>query len=227
MGSQGKNFQFEGMLDRVRVYKGALSEKEIATRFKTHAAEYGFDTTWFSRLKVKPYYYLQRDEVVIEADFKGLQPLRGNGRLEATLAAKQNPSKVLVRKVVEKARANVGVEELPLPCENLSDGQYLIRVQIKDEQTTWPVEEVTFSYPAKQNPVVSPAQNIVDPLPPPRQPVPFAVQVHRGGGFTVKIKDGSYPFVSRISWPQGDFNRLAASDDTKRHDEDTWQVEIT
>ena len=85
-------FQFEGMLDRVRIYNYAMSEDKIAAHFKDESAEYGFDTTWFSRLKATPYFYLERGEVVIEADFKGLQPFHGHGRLEATLSAKNKPN---------------------------------------------------------------------------------------------------------------------------------------
>jgi len=226
MGSTGRNFQFEGMLDGVRVYDYALSEDEIAARFKAEAAEYGFDATWFGRLKATPYYYLDRAEVVVEADFKGLQPLRGSGRLEATLAARNNPAEFLARKVIEQPRAKVGVEDLVLPCENLADGDYLVRVQFSDDEQSWPVEEFTFSYPAMQAPVVSPAQRIVEPLAPERLPAPFDVQVHPGGGFSVTTKGATYPFESKISWPHGDYNHLSAAKNPLGG-EANWHVDVS
>ena len=87
--------KFEGFLDNVRVYNYAISVDEVAERFKSVAGEYGFDTTWFSRVKTKLYSYLDRGEVVIETDFKGLQPFKGTGRLEVTLASKKSPDQVL------------------------------------------------------------------------------------------------------------------------------------
>ena len=220
-------FQFEGMLDRVRIYNYAMSEDKIAAHFKDESAEYGFDTTWFSRLKATPYFYLERGEVVIEADFKGLQPFHGHGRLEATLSAKNKPNEVLVRKVIDQVRGRVGVEDVALPCENLANGDYLIRVHIRDDQESWPVEEISFSYPAKPTPVLSPEQKMVEPLAPKRDPSPFGVQVHPGGGFTITLKDRSYPFESRISWPHGDFNRFVADDHPADRGESSWKVDVS
>ncbi len=228
MGSSSTSggFQFEGMLDRVRVYNRAISSDEIVAHFKGESGEYGFDTTWYKRVKVKAYYYLDRGEVVIEADYKGLQPFKGKGRLEVTLASKKKPENTIERKVVEEVRAKVGSEDVTLPCDKLADGDYLIRVKMQDEEDAWPVEEIAFSYPAKSRPLISPAEKVVAALPPKREPTPFRVQVGEGGGFTITIKDGSYPFESRISWPNGDFNRLSAGNDSSVKGEKSWKVDV-
>jgi len=218
--------KFEGMLDRVRVYNYAIPEEDIAGHFKREAGEYGFDTTWFKRVKTKLYSYLERGEVVVEVDYKGLQPFKGKGRLEVTLANKENPAKILERKVLEEVRAKQGFEEVTLPCDKLAAGDYLIRVKMRDEKNDWPVEELTFSYPARQKPVVSPDKKTVAPLPPKREPTPFDVKVGKGGGFTITIKDGTYPFESRVSWPNGDFNRLSAGDEPFARGEKSWKTRV-
>ncbi len=73
--------RFKGMLDRVRVYNRPLSGKEALAHFKAEIDEYR-DPTWASRVRVTPFYYLERGEIVIEADYNGLLPLEGKGRLE-------------------------------------------------------------------------------------------------------------------------------------------------
>jgi hypothetical protein len=60
--------KYKGMVDRVRVYNRALTADEAVGHFKEEAAQYGFDPTWFTRVKVTPYYYFERGELVVEAN---------------------------------------------------------------------------------------------------------------------------------------------------------------
>ncbi len=218
--------KFKGTVDKVRVYNRSLSAEEIVAHFKGEAPGYGFDPAWFKRLKATPYYYLDRGEVLVEADYKGLQPLVGKGRLEVTLSSKERPNEIIDRQLIEEVRANVGVEEVTLPCSELKDGDYIIRVGLQDGHGAYPIEEFTFSYPAKPSPVSSPAEGVAGPLPPKREPTPFKLEMGKGGGFTITIKKGSYPFESRISWPNGDFNRLSASDKPFTQGEKSWRANI-
>ena len=74
--------------------------------------------------------------------------------------------------------------------------------------------------------IPSPAEKVVGSLPPTPAPVPFELEMGDGGGFRLLIKGTSYPFESRISWPNGDFNSLSASDEAGRQGEKSWKVEV-
>jgi len=74
--------------------------------------------------------------------------------------------------------------------------------------------------------IPSPAEKVVGSLPASPAPVPFELQMGRGGGLRLIVKGVSYPFESRISWPNGDFNRLSASDEAGRQGEESWKVEV-
>jgi len=218
--------KFKGAVDRVRVYGRALSGEEIVAHFKEEAVEYGFDPTWFRRVKVTPYYYLDRGEVLVEADYKGLQPLDGKGRLEVTLSSKERPDEIIQRQVIDEVRAKAGAEEVTLPCGEIAAGDYVIRVVLQDRHGAYPVEEFRFSYPAKPSPVPPPAIRIAGPLPPKPEPTPFGFKIRNGGGFELTIKGVRYAFRSRISWPDGDFNRLAAADEPFTQGEKSWRCGV-
>jgi hypothetical protein len=46
----------------------------------------------------------------------------------------------------------------------------------------------------------------------------------RLGGFTLTIKNSAYPFESRMSWPNGGFNRLSISNEDGL--EESWGVNV-
>ena len=216
--------KFKGMLDRVRVYSRALSGEEILSHVKAEIGSYR-DPTWERRVKVAPHYYLDSGEIVVEADYKRLQPLEGKGRLEVSLSNKNRPKEIILRKLVDEV-SKAGVEEVRLLRGDLATGDYVIRVTLQDDGDPYPVEQCAFSYPAKPAPLVSPAERVAPALPPHRKPSPFGFKVGKGGGFEVTVKDTSYSFQSRISWPNGDFNRLTAADEPSGKGEKSWKVSV-
>ena len=223
MGTRGRPDlpKFKGMLDKVRVYNRALTTAEAVAHFKTEAGGYGFDPTWFKRVRITPYYYLDRGEAVIEADYRGLQPLAGEGQIEITLSSKGGIEQAVHSQVIADLPA-AGVLESTIPCADLDPGDYLIRVTLRDGKGPRPTDELSFSYPAEPPPVPSPAEKIVSPMPPELAPAPFEVGVGQGGGFRITSQGASYAVQSRISWPNGDFNRLTADDTPDVSGEESW-----
>jgi len=216
---------FKGMLDSVRVYGRALSGEEATAHFKEEAAGYGFDPTWFKRVKVTPYYYMDRGKILVEVDFKGLEPLQGKAQIEVTLSGKERPNEPIQRQVIDKLPKD-GVVDVALAGGELADGDYVIRVKLQDEKGPRPVEELAFSLPRKPLPVVSPAEKTVAPLPAKPEPTPFDVTIGNGGGFQLTVKGVRYDVRSRISWPNGDFNRFTPGDKPYGKGEKSWRVKI-
>ena len=208
MGSSGGSDgpRFEGAMDTVRLYNRSLSAEEVVAHFKDEAEGYGYDPTWFHRLKVTPYYYLDRGEVVVEANYRGLQPLPEGARLEATLASRADPEQILERQVLD-ALPEGGEAEIRISSRDLVRGDYVIRIALRDGGEV-PEEELTFAFPPGEAPLPAPASQVVGPLPAPPRPTPFTVTVDPAGGFTLRIKEADYPFQTRVSWPEGDFNVL-------------------
>jgi hypothetical protein len=227
IGTQGRPDlpKFKGMLARVRVYDRGLSEGEVVAHFKDEAAGYGFDPSLFSRVKVAPYYYFDLGRIVVEADYRGLQPLEGKGRIEVTLSNQANPKEAIQTQQIADLPAS-GVTETTLPCQKLAAGDYVIRVSLQDAKAARPVEEVTFSYPPKPSAVPPPAETTAGPLPGGLKFVSFGVNAAKGGGFQLTVKGAVYPFESRISWPNGDFNRLTAGDEPYAKGEKSWKVSV-
>jgi hypothetical protein len=123
LGTKGRSDlpKFKGMLDNVRLYNRALDTKEVNGRFLAEASEHSFDPEWFNRVTVRPYYYLDRNEIVVEADYKWLQPLQGRGTLEVTLAEGKNPDEIIERVVLDPVPAGWGVADVTLTFSQLAD----------------------------------------------------------------------------------------------------------
>jgi len=215
--------KYRGLIDKVRVYNQALSPKNIVEHYKSEAHEYGLDPTWFKRLKVTPYFYFDRDEVVVEANYKGLTPFVSHGRIELDLARKDQPDNIIQHEVIKSLVVRKGTVVFTLPIKDFKPGEYLIQVQMSDGDKKYPVEKCSFSYPNKPAPLASPTKVVVPPAPEKAVPAAFKLRMGKNGGFRINIKKKSYPFTTRISWPNGDFNQLTAG--TKKvKGEKTWQV---
>jgi len=213
MGTEGQLHlpRFKGELDNVRVWDGALTEAEAVAHFQNEAVEHDYDPTCFTNVKATPYYYLDGPdpEVVVEVDYRLLQPLPFGPALEVTLADSNAPNTILVSRV-RAPPPDIGVVDITLPCAGLPASDYLIRVVLDYSSGAYPTEEFSFSYPPPAPTVPSPAQNTVGSLPPPQSNTVFGTVVNPGGGFTVNVNGTDYPFSSRISWPNGSFNVLNA-----------------
>jgi len=219
---------FKGLVDNVRVYNRAISGKEARAHFHAEAGEHDFDPKWFTNVRATPYYYLhgEKPKVVVEVDYKWLQPLQGAGRLEVTLSNASSPKKIILQRSRKPVPVRSGIVEVSLPCDTLRPGRYVISVAFADDHGAFPTERFRFSYPPKPLSIVSPEKEVVGALPPKRKPTRFNCRVGKGGGFEVKVKGVSYPFVSRISWPDGEFNYLTPKNTPYRKGEKAWKVRV-
>ena len=217
--------KYRGLIDHLRVYDRALPGEEIVSHFKDESPAYGRDPAWFNRLKATPYFYPDEEEIVVEADYRGLQPFRGKARLDVTLSGDGSPDDILVpaeKDIVNKA----GVSEARFACEGLAPGAYTIRVALTDGDVAYPVEELRFEHPPAFPPLPSPALKTVAPLPPATPPVPFELVPGAGGGFALQIKGAEYPFHTRVSWPHGEFNHLWSGGEAPETGEESWTAAV-
>ena len=227
MGTKGApgGERFKGMLDEVRVYNRAMPAEEVVAHFEAEKGEY-LDLTWLGRVKVTPYYYQDRGELLVEAEYKRIQPLKGTGRLEVTLAGEKGADAIIQRQIVDPVPVKAGLAEVTLPCGDLAAGNYLVRTTLEDDHGAYPAEEFTFSHPREPSPLPSPAEEVAPALPPEPGPTPFELEMGKGGGFTLTIKEASYPFRTRISWPNGDFNHLTAGEEPFDRGEKSWTAGV-
>ena len=211
IGTKGRSDlpKFKGLLDNVRIYNRALEDQEVSGRFLAEASEHDFDPQWFKRVRAIPYYYLDRKEIVVEADYKWLQPLKGRAALEVTLADANNPSTIIERAVLDPVPTKWGVTDVTLKFSELAKGEYVLATTLTDGHGIYPVEKFNFSYPAPSVPFPLPAEKVAGPIQAEPKPIPFRFRMGKQGGFNITINKRNYPFRSRISWPQGDFNHLS------------------
>jgi len=213
--------KFRGLIDGLRIYDRALAADEVVAHFTQEAPQYGFDPAWFQRLKVTPYYYFERDEIVVEANFKGLMQLQGRSRLDVTLARQNDLEKILHQETIDPVPPRDGIVEATLPSNQLTPGKYTVRVEFKDAHGSYPVESFSFSFPAASQSVPDPSDRVLPPLAK-KELTPFRVGVEQNGGLLVRIDGKKYPFETKISWPQGDFNHLGGAGKS----EPNWKVKV-
>ena len=217
---------FKGLIDEVRVYNRALTEKEIVRRYNLHAEEKGknlLDVAWFDKLKVTPCYYGDRDEIVVALDYRGLLPLSRESRI-VLLLRKRQTVKVQKRREM-KSLSTTGIGEVRFSLKDLAAGDYEVGAVFGDEKGIRVAETVGFTHPAPPVSVVSPEEKTVPPLPPALEPTPYRFELSNGGGFTIGLKGTVYPFESSFSYPYGGENRLDASPRPNAAGEKAWKVE--
>ena len=203
--------RFKGLLDNIRVYDGALVEAEAVAHFQAEAVEHDFDPSSFTHVKTTPYAYLdvERPNVVVEADYRLLQPLPSGAELKVSLSDSNTPGTIIVSRIRD-ALPDKGVVEVTIPCDGLPASDYLIRSTMSYGGGAFPTDEFFFSFPPPGPSLPPPTAETVGPLPPPPSVTPYGFTMESGGGFTVTINGTDYPFNSRISWPNGGFNILQA-----------------
>jgi hypothetical protein len=217
--------KFKGMLDNVRIYNRALTGEEATATFLAEAADHDFEVKWFSQPRVTPYYYLDRGEIVLEAEYRWLQPLNGKGRFDVTLASASSPDTILRTAAVEEVPTRYGTTEVAVSAKDLPDGDYIIRAILEDEHGKYPAEEFTFTMPGKTSSLPAPSGKVAAPMPVKPPATPFKVAVTDQGGFRILIKNRAYPFQTRISWPQGDYNHLSTGVKSPKSEE-AWKVQV-
>jgi hypothetical protein len=211
---------FKGMVDAVRLYDRVPTGDEALAHFQAGAAAHGFDPDVFSRVQITPYFY--DDRAVVEADTTWLQTRSGRGQLRFTLTGEAEPDRVLAVQVIDPLPPKPGVVDATLSFDGLVEGTYRIRVQLRDDNGERPAEEVSFDYPLKAAPLQAPEKFSVGDLPLDPGVMPFDFSMSRKGGFNITLRGTTYPFRSRISWPNGDFNLLAAG--STQGCEAAWRV---
>ena len=211
--------KYKGLIDSVRVYDHVLSTHEAETHFLAEAQEYGFDPDLFVNPQVTSYFYLHDDEptIVVDAEYVRLDPYFGH--FDVTIANTQTPNDILVQRGHDPLPTS-GFAEVNLPVGGLANGDYVVDVTFADLADINFTNQFTFSLPVESPPVVSPSTTTVGALPSDDNLTPYGFSLNGGGGFDVTINGTSYPFHSRISWPQGSYNHLA---DTASG-EAAWQV---
>jgi hypothetical protein len=226
---------FMGLIGRVRLFNRALPMAEVCANYKADATAYGFDPEWFQRLKVTPFYYFDRGEIVVEMDYSGLRPLQGKAEIEVTLSNEKDEASKIERRVIplpEVSEAAVNgwgndpaAVETRFSTVKLPPGKYLLSATLRDANASRPAERIAFDYPTKTS-LPSPAARSAGNLPPGPEPVPYTLEMAKGGGFRLLIKGNRYPFETRVSWPNGDFNRLSASDEPAAKGEESWKADV-
>jgi hypothetical protein len=140
VGASGSSLaeKFLGLLDDVRVYNRALSADEIAAHFQAKMNVY-CDLTWTKRVKATLYPYPQRNEVLVEADYNGLEPPLGSkARLDVSVSNKTKPEEVFVSRSLEAVPARAGLANVVIPCSDLPAGDYLVRIKMTNDDAALP-----------------------------------------------------------------------------------------
>ena len=200
--------QFKGLIDDVRIYSGALTPAEALTNFEAEAVNHDFDPDLFINPQVTPYYYLEDDQpsAVLEVEYIWLDPVFG--RLEVTVEDVTAPGVALVERL-RTPLIGSGAVDITLPLSELGPGNYVIDVTFIDPTGTNYADQFNFSLPEAQAALPDPAGTTVGALPPDPGPTPYGFTLNAGGGFDVTVNGTDYPFQSRISWPNGNYNVLA------------------
>jgi len=197
---------FNGSVDHLRIYNRAFAPAEVIASFRDEAVNYGIDPTWFSKIKIQPYYYFDKGEVVVELDYAALLPLHGKGQIELVLA-NADDTKVVLQKTLDSLPSK-GIVEINFPIADLPPARYAISAVLHDEETTFAGDPVRFQYPPESPKIPSPSQRIAKPLPAAAASAPFQVEVHENGSFHLIVNGVRYPFITKVSWPNGQFNQL-------------------
>jgi hypothetical protein len=203
--------RFKGLLDNVRIYDGAITEAEVVAHFQAEAVEHDFDPSSFTHVKIAPYDYLDGEypNVVVEADYRLLQPLPSGAELTVSLSDSNTPGTVILSRIYD-ALPSDGVIDVTVPCDGLPTSDYLIRSTLSHSGGAFPDDDYFFSFPPPASSLAAPSVETAGSLPPPPAVTPFGFTMENGGGFTVTINGTDYPFHSRVSWPNGNFNVLQA-----------------
>ena len=116
MATSGKadNTRFKGFISNVRLYDRPLTPEQIIAHFRAEAPEYGYEPIWFTRVKVTPFYYADKGQMVIEADYTQLLPMKGASKITVTLTETNDPNRIVLQETLPNPPAN-GIGEVKLP----------------------------------------------------------------------------------------------------------------
>jgi len=216
---------FEGLIDEVKVYPRALTLAEIVREYNRQAAEKGrtpFDESRIGRLGVQCFHYPARDELVVDVDYRYVQPIPKGERISLELMREGDDRPVATSEISPDADPRHMEAKFSLKAiGTLAAGSYAVRATLKGV----PTEVVhAFDYPLPALHVPLPSAGALPP-PPWRPAEPeFDVKVAPGGGFSVTLRGVEYPVESSYSSPGGGDNLLAVADAPAGTPE--WNVEV-
>ena len=199
---------FQGLIDDLRAYDKPLTRDALLALYKSGAAERDKDTSWFGKFQVKPFFYFDTGTVDLEANLLGIVPLSAGDEVVLTMG---QPQEEPVKTVRMEAMPESARKDFTFTLDKLPAANYEIRIMLKNKNRIKTQEVVSFRYPPLPPEVPAPAKKRVAPLPPRPDPVPYKVQLLKGGGFVLTVKGETFPVESRFSYPRGGENRLTAS----------------
>ena len=211
-----------GILDNVRLYNRALSTEEVVALFKERSAEYGKDTSWIGKIKLTPFIYYDEDRAIIEADCRGVLPLRQGERVFAALQqAGKPPVNVQERDQVPPA----GRVDIAYNLQDLQPGAYEVCVSVGTPDKARTAATIRLDYPATPAAPPTPPQGVVAALPADFKTPAYTIDVSKNGGFVVRFGNEDYSIDSVFSYPHGGENGLTVSGAPQGLKEKGWQVQ--
>ena len=212
---------FAGLMDNVRLYERALSPGEVVSLYVEAGAEHGKDLSWIGKLKLTPFVYYDSGQAIVEADFRGVLPLRAGERVCVEL---RRDGKVAVATQERTTVSESGREDFSFDLAALGPGAYEVRVAVRTDERIRASAAVEFANPAPPAAPPAPAKATVPALPVEPGPPAYALDLHPGGGFSVRFGGASYEIESVYSSPYGGENRLARGGKPDASAEKGWTV---
>ena len=215
---------FHGMIGRVRVYKRALTLKEVRAHYKAEAPRYVDAASLAQRvaLRVAAFPYPAEKVIVAEVDYRRLVTVSPEAVVDVQLLARDTGKPAVQARSAKLPKW--GRIDFRLSAAGLSPGEHVLRATLKDKGADDRTAEVRFNYVLPSRRVPSPEEKTAAPLLPAAAPLKYAFEQTRGGGFAVTVKGERYPFESTFSYPHGGENALRASDKPDRRGEAAWRV---
>jgi len=139
---------FPGLIDDVRVYGRALSQREILESYNQEAAGKGqevFDMTRFGKLTLEPFFYPDEDRVVLSVNSRWVLPLAENADAVVELAPAGAAQALQTRSVSVNAPRHE--DEVSFSLEGLRAGAYELRGFVRQIEGVLQAEKFARSSP--------------------------------------------------------------------------------
>ncbi len=210
-----------GVMSEARLYDGALSTSDVVALYAQGAERFGADRSWLGKLHLRHFVYRDSLEAIIEADLRGVLPLRKSERVVAVLRGEDGkPAKELERTSI----AESGSEDFRFDVSSLDATACTVEVSVREGDKVRVKEAITFAHPTAPAQLPSPKDRSAGPLHGVPGPAKCLLEVSQGGGFAVSIGAQSYPVESSFSYPHGGENRLVFGAATDSSGEKEWNV---
>ena len=221
--TEGKGY-FKGMLGTVRIYRRAISAREVALAYKAEAGFFGRDTSSFDRFVLTSYSYPDQEKIFLDLDARGFFPLMTDARID--LALLDSGGEVLQEKVITPLPDSGQLREVDLSMKGRAAGGYRLQAQLHDASGSRPSSEFPLDYASPRVEFPSPDQRVAPMLPKPWQPPKFSIEIAKQGGFTVKVAGHRFGVESTYSFPHGGENQFSVTDAPAAVGERPWRVTV-